>query len=80
MQKKFKNCELLSLSNLANNFIILTQVTFHFPTTSYSEGALIAVKSHQQMTAEVHRTIQHLITDPEISLRCYTEILTTTVS
>lgn len=79
MQKKFKNCELLSLSNLANNFIILTQVTFHFPTTSYSEGALIAVKS-QQMIAEVHRTIQHLITDPEISLRCYTEILTTTVS
>lgn len=79
MQKKFKNCELLSLSNLAKNFIILTQVTFHFPTTSYSEGALIAVKS-QQMTAEVHRTTQHLITDPEISLRCYTEILTTTVS
>lgn len=79
MQKEFKNCELLSLSNLANNFIILTQVTFHFPTTSYSEGALIAVKS-QQMIAEVHRTIQHLITDPEISLRCYTEILTTTVS
>lgn len=79
MQKEFKNCELLSLSNLAKNFIILTQVTFHFPTTSYSEGALIAVKS-QQMIAEVHRTIQHLITDPEISLRCYTEILTTTVS